>query len=189
MKKLIITLIILCYAIGGYSQEHLAFKGIPIEGNINSFCQKLKSKGFMQIHSQDNIRLFTGNFTGREATVGVVADQGGNDVYSVVILFPSNKEWNQLVNTYEYYKELYEEKYGTPTYHKEHNPSRMDSNDSLMIELNQGTVTYISIFEVPGGSIELSINKADEILKGQVVIRYKDSQNESAKRKSDLDEI
>lgn len=143
MKKLIITLIILCYAIGGYSQEHLAFKGIPIEGNINSFCQKLKSKGFMQIHSQDNIRLFTGNFTGREATVGVVADQGGNDVYSVVILFPSNKEWNQLVNTYEYYKELYEEKYGTPTYHKEHNPSRMDSNDSLMIELNQGTVTYI----------------------------------------------
>ena len=31
------------------AQEHLSFKGIPIEGSMTAFCQKLKAKGFTQM--------------------------------------------------------------------------------------------------------------------------------------------
>lgn len=189
MKKLFLTLIISFIAVCGYAQEHLSFKGIPIEGSITSFCQKLKAKGLTQQHSKDNMRLFTGDFTGCEATIGVIADQNGKDVFSVVVLFPSTKEWNQLVSTYDYYKDLYTEKYGKPSFSKEYNPSRMNDNSSKMIALDGGIVTYASVFEAPGGNIELSIEKADGVYRGMVVIRYKDSQNINAKRQSDLDEI
>lgn len=101
MRQFIITLCVMLAALTVNAQEHLSFKGIPIEGSISTFCQKLKAKGLTQIHSEDNIRLFTGDFTGRDATIGVIADQSGKNVFSVVVLLPKNDEWNSLVNTYD----------------------------------------------------------------------------------------
>lgn len=189
MKKFILIVLLSIFAITMNAQEHLSFKGIPIEGSITTFCQKLKAKGLTQVHSEDNIRLFVGDFTGRDATIGVVADQTGKNVFSVVVILPKNDEWNTLVNTYDYYKELYTEKYGNPSFSKENNPSHNDSNFSLMHELYEGKVVYGSVFNAPGGTIEISIDKADGYLQGQVIIRYKDAQNIETKRQSDLDEI
>lgn len=189
MKRILLTLALSLIMVGAYAQEHLSFKGIPIEGTMSSFCQKLKSKGFTAIGSQNNIRGFTGDFTGREATVGVISTDNGQDVFGVVVLLPESGEWNTLVNTYDYYKDLYTRKYGKPSISKEKNPSSSDSNISLMYEVQQGTVVYASVWEVAGGSIELAIEKADGIYEGQVVIRYRDSQNAEAKLQQDLDDI
>ncbi len=46
MKKIIATLIVLFIAINIMAQEHLTFKGIPIEGSMTEFCQKLKTNSF-----------------------------------------------------------------------------------------------------------------------------------------------
>lgn len=101
------------------AQEHLSFKGIPIEGSMTEFCQKLKTKGFTSIGQENNISLFTGDFTGSEATVGVTATDDGKNVFAVVVLFEPSGEWNTLVNTYDYYKDLYTRKYGKPSISKE----------------------------------------------------------------------
>jgi len=175
--------------VGVYAQEHLSFKGIPIEGTMTSFCQKLKSKGFTSMGSQNNIRIFSGDFTGREATVGVISTDNGQDVFGVVVLLPASEEWNTLVNTYDYYKDLYTRKYGESSISKEKNPAHSDSNTALMHEVYQGTVVYVSAWEVAGGSIELAIEKTNGIYEGQVIIRYRDSQNSEAKLKQDLDDI
>ena len=48
------------------AQEHLSFKGIPIEGSMTAFCQKLKAKGCSQVILQADrqqsvsVRLMTG---------------------------------------------------------------------------------------------------------------------------------
>lgn len=190
MKHIFLSICILFVAIAANAQEHLSFKGIPIEGSITTFCQKLKAKGLEQVHSEDNIRLFTGDFTGRDATIGVVADQTGKNVFSVVVIFPASREWNTLVNTYNHFKDLYTEKYGNPSFSREHNPSHGKGNTALMAEVYQGTVVYGSEFNAPGGTIQLSIDKkVDGIYQGEVIIRYKDAQNIESKRKSDLDEI
>ncbi len=137
------------------AQEHLSFKGIPIEGSMTTFCQKLKAKG----------------------------------VFAVVVFFDPSGEWNTLVNTYDYYKNLYTRKYGDPTISKENNPAHSDSNTALMAEVYQGTVVYGSAWEVTGGDIQLSIEKTSGIYEGMVMIRYRDSQNVEAKIKNDLDDI
>ncbi len=189
MKKLLITLTVLFAAINIVAREHLSFKGIPIEGSMTAFCQKLKAKGFTQTGRDNNVTTFTGNFTGRQATVGVVATDDGENVFSVVVFFESSREWSTLVDTYGYYKGLYTRKYGKPTFSKEDNPARSNSNDQLMFEVAQGTVVYDSVWKVTGGDIQLSIKKATEYLRGQVTIRYQDSQNTEAKIQKDLDDI
>lgn len=189
MRRIILILTLSLIMIGANAQEHLSFKGIPIEGSMSSFCQKLKSKGFIAIGSQNNIRVFTGDFTGREATVGVISTDNGQDVFGVVVLLPSSKEWNTLVNTYDYYKDLYTRKYGKASSSKEKNPAYSDSNTALMAEVHNGTAVYVSAWEVAGGSIELAIEKTDGVYEGQVVIRYRDSQNAEIKLQQDLDDI
>ncbi len=189
MKKIIFTLTVLFTAINVMAQEHLSFKGIPIEGSMTEFCQKLKAKGFTSIGRENNITLFSGDFTGRKATVGVVATDDGENVFAVVVLFDPSKEWNTLVDTYDYYKDLYTRKYGEPTSSKEKNPARLDSNTALMAEVYQGTVEYRSAWKVTGGDIQLSIEKSSGIYEGMVMIRYRDSQNAEAKIQNDLDDI
>ncbi len=171
------------------AQEHLSFKGIPIEGSMTAFCQKLKAKGFTSIGRDNNTTMFTGNFTGRQATVGVTATDEGMNVFAVVVLFDPSGEWNTLVNTYDYYKDLYTRKYGEPTISKENNPAHSDSNIALMAEVYQGTVVYGSAWEVTGGDIQLSIEKSSGVYEGMVMIPYRDSQNVEAKIKNDLDDI
>lgn len=189
MRYLLITLAFCCLAIGVFAQEHLSFKGIPIEGSMAAFGQKLKAKGFTQIGRDRNITMFTGDFTGRQATVGVGATDDGKNVFSVIVVLDPTKEWNNLVNTYDYYKKLYIRKYGEPSVSMENNPSHSESNTSLMAEVYQGTVEYVSKWNVPGGDIRLSIEKSSGIYEGMVMIRYNDSQNVESKIQNDLDDI
>ena len=189
MRKLVITFTMLFAVISLMAQEHLSFKGIPIEGSMTAFCQKLKAKGFTSIGSENNLTLFTGDFTGRNATVGVTATDDGTDVFAVVVLFDPSGEWNALINTYDYYKDLYTRKYGKPSISKEKNPALSDSNTALMAEVHQGTVVYGSAWEVTGGDIQLSIEKSSGVYKGMVMIRYRDSQNVEAKIQNDLNDI
>ncbi len=188
MKKAIIIFALLLGSINLIGQEHLLFKGIPIEGSMNEFCQKLKAKGFTSIGSGQNYTKFEGVFTGRNATVNVISADG-QSVYGVDVTFKASEEWNALVDIYDYYKELYIRKYGKPTASKELNPAYIESNSILMTQLYQGTVEWHSIWKAQGGYIELSIEKTSGFYEGVVVIRYRDSQNVEAKIQKDLEEI
>lgn len=170
-------------------QEHLLFKGIPIRGSIEEFCQQLEAKGFTTVASKDNTIFFSGDFTGQNVTIGVTSTNEGKDVFDVTVFFEPSDEWNILVKTYEYYKDLYSRKYGKPVFSKEENPALFNSNTSLMAEIHKGTVTYGSLWEVSGGSIHLSIGKTSNFLKGRIVIYYRDSQNIEAKIQKDLEDI
>ena len=192
MRRLISLFAFMIITLTSYAQtnsEHLTFKGIPIEGSMNTFCQKLKAKGFTSIGRENNLALFTGNFTGQDATIGVKATDDGKNVFAITVIFDSSGEWNTLIDTYNYYKDLYTRKYGKPTISKEKNPAHSDSNTSLMAEVYQGTVVWGSLWEVTGGDIELSIEKTSRIYEGVVVIRYRDSINVEAKIQKDLEDI
>lgn len=188
MRKILVTITFAFAVINILAQEHLSFKGIPIEGSMKVFCQKLKNKGFTLTGHEENIAIFSGDFTGRKATVGVYATDDGKNVHSVVVISEVSGEWNTLVNTYDYYKALYTRKYGEPSACREFNPSLRDSNILLMHELGQGTVTYASTWDITGGIIELSIGNAG-YSNGVVTIRYVDAQNAEAKIQNDLDDI
>ena len=189
MRKIIFTLTMLFATVNLMAQEHLTFKGIPLEGSITEFCKKLEAKGFTSLGAENNIEVFIGDFTGRQTTIGVAATDNGKNVFSVVVFFDASKEWNILVNTYNYYKDLYTRKYGKPSMSKEKNPALADSNTALMAEVHDGTAVWVSTWKVTGGDIELSIEKSDGFYEGLVIIRYRDAQNVEAKIQRDLEDI
>ena len=188
MKKIFTILAMLFAVINIMAQEHLSFKGIPIEGSITTFCQKLKTKGFTSIGRDNNITMFTGDFTGRKATVGVTATDDGKNVFAVIVFFDPSGEWNTLVNTYDYYKSLYIRKYGKPTKSNEYKPNPCEGNNALMYRLNQGIIKYSSSWNVLGGTIEISIEKGKN-REGLIVIKYIDTQNTKVKIQKELEDI
>lgn len=57
MRKFIFTLTMLFATVNLMAQEHLSFKGIPIEGSIKEFCKKLEAKGFTSMGSEKNVEV------------------------------------------------------------------------------------------------------------------------------------
>lgn len=190
--SLVMVAVITVMAVAQDTKPHLQFKGIPIQGSISEFCKKLEEKGFYPVYSTEtDLKIFKGDFTGRQATVGVKSTEDGKNVFGVTVLFEESSDWNTLESLYNYYKDLYTTKYGKPKTCIEDNREknrRYSSNTSLMYELSQGRVTWCSQYKVEGGNIKLSIEKSG-ISEGVVVIKYQDSQNVEQKRQNDLDDI
>lgn len=76
-----LTVAIVCQA------QHLKFMGIPLDGNINSFQQKLISKGLRPDKEANaitpvGIRMYNGEFCGYDATIVVFYEKKSKNVYS-----------------------------------------------------------------------------------------------------------
>lgn len=192
MKKVITLLAFLAIALTSHAQnssEPLSIKGVPIKGSMTEFCQKLRAKGLKYLGSKNNGAVFEGEFVGRHATIGVAATNDGRYIYAVAVFFAPSQEWNTLVSTYDYCKDLYTRKYGKPSVVRETNPAYSSSNSALMAEVYQGTVLWGSLWETAEGEVELSIEKSDGICEGMVMICYRITQNEKARIQSDLGDI
>lgn len=60
--------------------------GIPIDGNVNSFCQKLIEKGFSKDNGNaPNAYCFIGKFYGEDANIQVDYTYNTHTVYSVTV--------------------------------------------------------------------------------------------------------
>lgn len=197
MKKIIVLLyfafMVFAPMCAQETSEHLAFKGIVIDGSMKGFCESLEAKGFKSIIEGVGLTVFEGPFTGLNATVAVLGSEDGKIVYGVAVLLEPSGKWDTLVDTYEYYKALYKQKYGNPTFSKEYNPAKSDSNNALMAEVDKGTVIWTCTWDVICGHIDLDIKDAVGINKGQITIKYIDSQNVEIKNKiknqRDLEDI
>ena len=53
MKHLVLSLLLAVCTVCSAQTNHMKFKGIPIDGTLNSFVQKLKDKGYTFIGQQD----------------------------------------------------------------------------------------------------------------------------------------
>ena len=102
MRRFIALCALMVIALTSYAQgsSKLYFKGIPVEGSMAEFCQKLRAKGLKYVNSNNSAALFEGDFAGRHATIGVAATNDGRKVFAVVVFFEASQEWNTLVRTY-----------------------------------------------------------------------------------------
>lgn len=99
-----------------FSQKHMKFMGIPIDGNANLFCKKLVEKGFCKdTEDVDNAYCFVGKFYGEDANIQVDYTHDTHIVYSVTVyiikhsalyLYPIQRDFLKAVeDKYEFKKE------------------------------------------------------------------------------------
>lgn len=116
MKKLLVTLACLVMMGGIIAQEeHLSFKGVPINGTLKQYTDAMVRKGFQYEGTEEGLALLSGDFAGyKNCIVGVSTLKNCDVVSHISVLFPKRETWSSLMRDYENLKSLLMEKYGNP---------------------------------------------------------------------------
>lgn len=191
MKKIALFLMMAAAAMGAMAQnEHMTFKGIPIDGSVSSFVAKLQQKGFTAQRQQNGNAFLSGMFAGyKDCTIGVVGDESGTTV-KVAVLFPEYDKWSQLYGCFSSLKNMLTQKYGTPSQESETFDAYSQPDDDMMRMIYVGTdkCKYYAVFETQRGSIELMIAHTD-YSEGFVLLSYYDKLNQQKALNSAIDDL
>lgn len=191
MKRLLLTLACLIIIGCGMAQEeHLSFKGVPINGTLKQYSDAMVKKGFHFEGTQDGMSILSGDFAGyKNCIVGVSTLKNCDVVSRIAVLFPEKETWTSLVYDYENLKAMLIEKYGMYDYNREEFLTYTGDNNGLkMHALNDDQVAWYSTFSTELGDIELMI-VGGSYGKGMVRISYHDKANTETVRQSAIDDL
>lgn len=192
MKHLVL-IILAALSVAAYAQsEHLTFKGVPIDGTLAEYTEKMQEKGFQYLYSENGLTILQGDFAGyKNCQIGVSTLDNMDLVSTIAVIFTTYDSWGNLYGNYANLKEMLSEKYGTPSIVVEEFQSSYPPRDdqSRMREVFMDRCKYFSVFETDLGAIELSINKAEDYMEGMVVLRYQDKINSTETRAAAMDDL
>lgn len=194
MRKTIITLITLFFTLTIFAQTespHLSFKGVPIDGTLNQYVQKMKQKGFDYLGTEDGIALLSGDFAAYKGCIVGVATLKQKDLVSkITVMFPNCETWSSLANNYYSLKEMLTEKYGKPADVTEKFQSYFEPSDdnSRMHEVRMDRCKYITTYETPKGKIQLYINH-NSVMNCFVLLSYIDKINGDVIRAKAMEDL
>lgn len=192
MKNIITFFACLIIAGNSFAQQHLSFKGVPINGTLQEYTTAMVKAGFYYEGTQDGISLLTGDFAGyKNCIVGVSTLKNLDVVSYITVFFPDKDTWKSLQKDYEMLKSMLTEKYGTPSDSKEKFTGYIGNYDNglVMIAIKEGKYEWYTIFSTELGDIELSIMEGTEYKTGKVRLSYYDKINYEKVRSSAMDDL
>ena len=162
MKQLFLSLLLAVCTVCNAQTNHMKFKGIPIEGTLNSFVQKLKDKGYTFIGQQDGMAILKGEFAATKGcTIGVARFSDRDQVNLVAVIFPEEETWSGITKSYYTLKDMLTEKYGSPECVEQFS-DREPSSDFLKFHaILNDECHYVSEFSCENGKIQLTMSKQD----------------------------
>ncbi len=190
MKKVLVALICLLMMGGIMAQEHLKFKGVPIDGTLKQYTEAMKKAGFEYQLTQDGISLLRGDFAGyKGCMVGVSTLKNCDVVNRIIVLFPERDTWTSLIGDYEHFKSLLTTKYGEPDSNLEEFTTYTGDNNGLkMSALHDDEVVWYTAWSEDLGDIELTI-VGSSYGNGCVRLSYFDKANSETVKQAALEDL
>jgi hypothetical protein len=113
MKKFILSLICVAFAISAFAQEkHITVKGIELDGTLSTVLAKFKEAGLTKAGTDFALPTYKGSFAGFNECIFIFATpEDESYVYKVAILTPSRKSWSSVLSDFNTLKESYKAKY------------------------------------------------------------------------------
>ncbi len=139
------------------AQEHLTFKGVPINGHITTFVNKLKGLGFEEITVSDNIAVVKGEFGEQDCQIGVYASKKSKTVHMVAVILNETSSWYSLKSTYTEYKKLLMLKYGNGKSFEYFSDPYYEGDGYELSAVRNEKCTYMTVFDTPNGDISIKI--------------------------------
>ena len=188
MKQLILSLLLAVCTVCTAQTNHMKFKGIPMDGTLESFTSKLEAKGFTSIGIQDGISILNGEFASyKDCTIAVMSDNSGM-ICKVCVMFPKMDQWKELGKCYDGMKKMLTDKYGSPTKCEEKFFEGYDEEGSNKVYAIQfDKYKYYSEFSSEEGDIVLEI--CHNSLSCFVTLSYLDNINQEKLRKQIMDDL
>jgi len=161
--------------------SHLRFEGIPIDGPIEPFVQKLKEKGFKPMEKWEEMQCLKGTFAGKSnCQVFVLRNVKRDVVYRVVVCMPFRDNWEQIERDYQYLQRYYIKKLGAPDeFHSNFEVSReVERDEDKWKLLCADKCNYTSTWEVDGGKIYLEMSHIEDENENCVRVLFYDKVND-----------
>lgn len=168
--------------------EHLDYKGIPVNGNINDFAQTLVNKGVSISEKTKAKIVLVGEYSDiDESRIEIWGTPGSSTTYKIGELLPEENYWKSLKSKYFGLKEKFTIKYGVgKSVEYFAKPYREGYNEMEAAIL--GKCKYSTKWVTEKGSVSLEIST-----NGQIYIEYIDAMNaalaDKEKRKAVMNEI
>ena len=159
---MLFSLLFILMNVSVFSQVHLEFNGIPIDGTTEEFVRKLESKGFKLVEYMGTNAVMKGDFAGNSATLFILGSKKTKTVWKVAAQFADKESWRDLKSQYKDYKELYTQKYGAPSDHFEFFSKPYYEGDGYELQaLRKGKCNYISFFTLSAVTICVELSKSE----------------------------
>ena len=152
---------------------HLTFKGVPIDGSLQEYVEKMKDAGFTVGRNIDSlgdtigyaidtiggVASLQGDFAGyKDCTVEVATVKPHDIVSTINVLFPERDEWSALESDYENLKSMLMQKYGEPAECKEKFTDDYGLDNWMKLSrLKDDECTWYTTFSTTNGDIKLSL--------------------------------
>lgn len=189
MKRIILCTLLAAFSLSAFAQQHLSFKGVPINGTLRDYTEAMKTKGFTYVGTQDGISILQGDFAAyKKCTIGVSTLKNLDVVSMIAVIFPENDTWSRLLSDYNNLKAMLTEKYGSPSEEVERFDTYSGSDALKMHALHSDEYTWYTTFSTDLGDIELTVMSTD-YNKGAVLLRYRDKINSAKVRQSAIDDL
>jgi len=189
MKKIFTLFAIMFFSLSLLAQEHLDFRGVPIDGQLDDFVVKMESMGYTVKKRDGNIVIMEGQFTNRDAELWIVSSNQTKTVWKVIVDFSKSSSWSSLKNSYFEYKDLYIKKYGSNNKSYEFFSKPYYEGDGYELQaLRKDKCTYATFFINENGTIAVKLTRFENL---QIGYEDKINGDKSSKEKtsSALDEI
>ncbi|MBP5527042.1 MAG: hypothetical protein J6X79_01160 [Bacteroidales bacterium] len=181
LKKLSLITFLVTLTLGGgiaFAQEnptHLDFKGIPIDGNLESYTSQLNQLGFTTTKVTDDAAMMKGSFAGEDVEVAVYTTSRSKTVYMVVVAFPEQTSWYSIKSDFKKLENNLQVKYGKPTLQRKSFSSPYYEGDGYeMTAIKVDKCNYYTRFTTATGELTLLILKS-----GQLGLYYVDKINDA----------
>lgn len=175
------------------NNPHLAFMGIPIDGKLNSFVDKVKDKGFTVKNSSDKQVVLSGEFASyKDCLVFLNAISSRDLVNKVSVALPYTDNWLTLSSRYESLKLLLMKKYGNYIKCTEEFQTEIEKKDLTdylkMSFAGLGMCKYVTYFLTSKGSITLGIAKGG-VMEATVLLVYADNKNSELEDEKAIEDL
>lgn len=170
MKNLLMTLVLALSTMRLVAQtadnQHLMFKGVPIDGTMSEYVAKMKLNGFVVVATEPGATMLQGDFASyKKCLIGVVTLQQKDLVSKIRVMFPEQSDWATLYGNYSNVKEMLTQKYGAPTEVIEEFTTYPDVKDDGLkfMYLRNGECNYTTVFKTSNGEISLYLDHAESV--------------------------
>lgn len=171
---------------------HLKFKGVPIDGTLDKFVERMRRGGFELVEKDDDSAVLTGDFAGfKECAIYVSTLEDKDLVWAIVVAVPERDQWEYLYGDYKYLKDMLTKKYGKPSscVEKFQGPFGLKPTDDgdRMNYVEDDKCKYETRFKTSNGEIILWI--AHDNRQCYVSLQYSDKENRSAIRDHAMEDL
>lgn len=193
MKKLLAFIFALSSLAMTHAQEHLTFKGVPIDGTLDAFVANMEKAGFKHLGSEDGVAQLQGDFAGyRNCDVSVATLKSLNIVNCISVSFGIYEKWSDLYENYSSLKSMLVKKYGEWSECVERfdtsYPPKDDGTRMTCLVLDR--CKYCVLWVTDMGTIKLKMSGTNSLHTGGfVVLSYSDKNNTESIQNKALEDL